>query len=169
MAAWARWYAMQLRAEISKRMGKDLSEAECKQNVELCHAALKELAKAYFWQKCLLKQHPDVEDRTDEIIRMNEDYHSTLDTLEDMESYAYKKKRIEEEIEKYEREEEIRKQEWEREERRRKLAHVEEMGVLFGVEAEAYALARDFKEEINEDPWLYCQITDIDPWLKNVL
>ena len=39
-------YAMQLRAEISKRMGKDLSEAECKQNVKLCHAALKELAKA---------------------------------------------------------------------------------------------------------------------------
>ena len=100
---------------------------------------------------------------------MNEDYHSTLDTLEHMESYAYREKRIEEEIEKAEREEEIQLREWEREKRRSKLDHAEFVGVVFGVEAEAYVLARDFKEEINEHPWLYCQITDIDPWLKNVL
>ena len=162
-------YAMQLRDKISKHMGKDLSPAECKQNVELCSEALKELGKAYFWQKCLLKQHPDAEDRTDEILRMQEDYHSTLDTLNDLESYAYKKKRIDEEIEKTEREDEIRNREWERNERSSKLAHAAFVGMVFGIEAEAYALARDFKEEINEDPWLYCQITDIDPWLKNVL
>lgn len=49
------------------------------------------------------------------------------------------------------------------------LRNAEMMGVIFGAEMEAYLLARDFAEEIKEDPWLYCAITDVDPWLVNIL
>ena len=49
------------------------------------------------------------------------------------------------------------------------LRNAEMMGVIFGAEMEAYLLARDFAEEIKEDPWLYCALTDVDPWLVNIL
>lgn len=44
------------------------------------------------------------------------------------------------------------------------LRNAEMMGVIFGAEMEAYLLARDFAEEIKEDPWLYCALTDVAPW-----
>ena len=163
------FYAMQLREEISKSMDKDLTEAECRQKLELCHEALKEIGKAYFWQKCILKQNPEAEDRTEEIIQMNNDYYGIQEVLNDRESYAYKKKRIEEDLEKIECQEAIKRRDYERREKKNKLRNAAFVGMVFGVEAEAYMLARAFKKEINEDPWLYCQITDIDPWLKNIL
>ena len=49
------------------------------------------------------------------------------------------------------------------------LRNAEMMGVIFGAEMEAYLLARDFAEEIKEEPWLYCALTDVDPWLVNIL
>ena len=51
----------------------------------------------------------------------------------------------------------------------RRSAECRDDGSHFGAEMEAYLLARDFAEEIKEDPWLYCALTDVDPWLVNIL
>ena len=92
-----------------------------------------------------------------------------LDSLEDLKHYAEKKKRIDAEIERAEEEHAREAALYAQKKKEDALRNAEMMGVIFGAEMEAYLLARDFAEEIKEDPWLYCALTDVDPWLVNIL
>ena len=100
---------------------------------------------------------------------MQKELYVYLDSLEDLKHYAEKKKRIDAEIEKAEEEHAREAALYAQKKKEDALRNAEMMGVIFGAEMEAYLLARDFAEEIKEDPWLYCALTDVDPWLVNIL
>ena len=128
-----------------------------------------ETGKAIFWQKCISRQPKKNDKEVNQMYEVQKELYVYLDSLEDLKHYAEKKKRIDAEIERAEEEHAREAALYAQKKKEDALRNAEMMGVIFGAEMEAYLLARDFAEEIKEDPWLYCALTDVDPWLVNIL
>ena len=140
-----------------------------KARIEACREAILETGKAIFWQKCISRQPEKNDKEVNQMYEVQKELYVYLDSLEDLKHYAEKKKRIDAEIEKAEEEHAREAALYAQQKKEDALRNAEMMGVIFGAEMEAYLLARDFAEEIKEDPWLYCALTDVDPWLVNIL
>ena len=147
-------YAEKLKKEAIDNLKSEQRPEAYPSRIEACREAILETGKAIFWQKCISRQPEKNDKEVNQMYEVQKELYVYLDSLEDLKHYAEKKKRIDAEIEKAEED---------------ALRNAEMMGVIFGAEMEAYLLARDFAEEIKEDPWLYCALTDVDPWLVNIL
>lgn len=128
-----------------------------------------ENGKGNFLAKMYFQTAGENDKEVNQMYEVQKELYVYLDSLEDLKHYAEKKKRIDAEIEKAEEEHAREAALYAQKKKEDALRNAEMMGVIFGAEMEAYLLARDFAEEIKEDPWLYCALTDVDPWLVNIL
>lgn len=162
-------YAEKLKKEASSDLQSEQQPETYKSRIEACREAILETGKAIFWQKCVSRQPKKNDKEVNQMYEVQKELYVYLDSLEDLKHYAEKKKRIDAEIEKAEEEHAREAALYAQQKKEDVLRNAEMMGVIFGAEMEAYLLARDFAEEIKEDPWLYCALTDVDPWLVNIL
>ena len=161
--------AEKLKKEASSDLQSEQQPETYKSRIEACREAILETGKAIFWQKCISRQPEKNDKEVNQMYEVQKELYVYLDSLEDLKHYAEKKKRIDAEIEKAEEEHAREAALYAQKKKEDALRNAEMMGVIFGAEMEAYLLARDFAEEIKEDPWLYCALTDVDPWLVNIL
>ena len=147
-------YAVCRKAE--KRSISDLQSEQqpetYKSRIEACREAILETGKAIFWQKCISRQPEKNDKEVNQMYEVQKELYVYLDSLEDLKHYAEKKKRIDAEIEKAEEEHAREAALYAQQKKEDALRNAEMMGVIFGAEMEAYLLARDFAEEIKEDP-----------------
>ena len=162
-------YAEKLKKEAISDLQSEQQPETYKSRIEACREAILETGKAIFWQKCISRQPEKNDKEVNQMYEVQKELYVYLDSLEDLKHYAEKKKRIDAEIEKAEEEHAREAALYAQQKKEDALRNAEMMGVIFGAEMEAYLLARDFAEEIKEDPWLYCALTDVDPWLVNIL
>jgi gamma-glutamylcyclotransferase (GGCT)/AIG2-like uncharacterized protein YtfP len=162
-------YTEKLKKEASSDLQSEQQPETYKSRIETCREAILETGKAIFWQKCISRQPKKNDKEVNQMYEVQKELYVYLDSLEDLKHYAEKKKRIDAEIEKAEEEHAREAALYAQKKKEDALRNAEMMGVIFGAEMEAYLLARDFAEEIKEDPWLYCALTDVDPWLVNIL
>lgn len=162
-------YAEKLKKEAISDLQSEQQPETYKSRIEACREAILETGKAIFWQKCISRQPEKNDKEVNQMYEVQKKLYVYLDSLEDLKHYAEKKKRIDAEIEKAEEEHAREAALYAQQKKEDALRNAEMMGVIFGAEMEAYLLARDFAEEIKEDPWLYCALTDVDPWLVNIL
>lgn len=162
-------YAEKLKKEAISDLQSEQQPETYKSRIEACREAILETGKAIFWQKCISRQPEKNDKEVNQMYEVQKELYVYLDSLEDLKHYAEKKKRIDAEIEKAEEEHAREAALYAQKKKEDALRNAEMMGVIFGAEMEAYLLARDFAEEIKEDPWLYCALTDVDPWLVNIL
>ena len=161
--------AEKLKKEAISDLQSEQQPETYKSRIEACREAILETGKAIFWQKCISRQPEKNDKEVNQMYEVQKELYVYLDSLEDLKHYAEKKKRIDAEIEKAEEEHAREAALYAQQKKEDALRNAEMMGVIFGAEMEAYLLARDFAEEIKEDPWLYCALTDVDPWLVNIL
>ena len=161
--------AEKLKKEAISDLQSEQQPETYKSRIEACREAILETGKAIFWQKCISRQPEKNDKEVNQMYEVQKELYVYLDSLEDLKHYAEKKKRIDAEIEKAEEEHAREAALYAQKKKEDALRNAEMMGVIFGAEMEAYLLARDFAEEIKEDPWLYCALTDVDPWLVNIL
>ena len=161
--------AEKLKKEAISDLQSEQQPETYKSRIEACREAILETGKAIFWQKCISRQPEKNDKEVNQMYEVQKKLYVYLDSLEDLKHYAEKKKRIDAEIEKAEEEHAREAALYAQQKKEDALRNAEMMGVIFGAEMEAYLLARDFAEEIKEDPWLYCALTDVDPWLVNIL
>ena len=161
--------AEKLKKEAISDLQSEQQPETYKSRIEACREAILETGKAIFWQKCISRQPEKNDKEVNQMYEVQKKLYVYLDSLEDLKHYAEKKKRIDAEIEKAEEEHAREAALYAQQKKEDALQNAEMMGVIFGAEMEAYLLARDFAEEIKEDPWLYCALTDVDPWLVNIL
>ena len=161
--------AEKLKKEAISNLQSEQQPETYKSRIEACREAILETGKAIFWQKCISRQPEKNDKEVNQMYEVQKKLYVYLDSLEDLKHYAEKKKRIDAEIEKAEEEHAREAALYAQQKKEDALRNAEMMGVIFGAEMEAYLLARDFAEEIKEDPWLYCALTDVDPWLVNIL
>ena len=161
--------AEKLKKEAISDLQSEQKPETYKSRIEACREAILETGKAIFWQKCISRQPEKNDKEVNQMYEVQKELYVYLDSLEDLKHYAEKKKRIDAEIEKAEEEHAREAALYAQQKKEDALRNAEMMGVIFGAEMEAYLLARDFAEEIKEDPWLYCALTDVDPWLVNIL
>ena len=161
--------AEKLKKEAISDLQSEQQPETYKSRIEACREAILETGKAIFWQKCISRQPEKNDKEVNQMYEVQKKLYVYLDSLEDLKHYAEKKKRIDAEIEKAEEEHAREAALYAQKKKEDALRNAEMMGVIFGAEMEAYLLARDFAEEIKEDPWLYCALTDVDPWLVNIL
>ena len=162
-------YAEKLKKEAISDLQSEQQPETYKSRIEACREAILKTGKAIFWQKCISRQPEKNDKEVNQMYEVQKELYVYLDSLEDLKHYAEKKKRIDAEIEKAEEEHAREAALYAQKKKEDALRNAEMMGVIFGAEMEAYLLARDFAEEIKEDPWLYCALTDVDPWLVNIL
>lgn len=162
-------YAEKLKKEASSDLQSEQQPETYKSRIETCREAILETGKAIFWQKCISRQPEKNDKEVNQMYKVQKELYVYLDSLEDLKHYAEKKKRIDAEIEKAEEAHAREAALYAQQKKEDALRNAEMMRVIFGAEMEAYLLARDFAEEIKEDPWLYCALTDVDPWLVNIL
>ena len=161
--------AEKLKKEAISDLQSEQQPETYKSRIEACREAILETGKAIFWQKCISRQPEKNDKEVNQMYEVQKELYVHLDSLEDLKHYAEKKKRIDAEIERAEEEHAREAALYAQQKKEDALRNAEMMGVIFGAEMEAYLLARDFAEEIKEDPWLYCALTDVDPWLVNIL
>ena len=161
--------AEKLKKEAISDLQSEQQPETYKSRIEACREAILETGKAIFWQKCISRQPEKNDKEVNQMYEVQKELYVYLDSLEDLKHYAEKKKRIDAEIEKAEEEHAREAALYAQQKKEDALRNAEMMGVIFEAEMEAYLLARDFAEEIKEDPWLYCALTDVDPWLVNIL
>ena len=162
-------YAEKLKKEAIDNLKSEQRPEAYPSRIEACREAILETGKAIFWQKCISRQPEKNDKEVNQMYEVQKELYVYLDSLEDLKHYAEKKKRIDAEIERAEEEHAREAALYAQKKKEDALRTAEMMGVIFGAEMEAYLLARDFAEEIKEDPWLYCALTDVDPWLVNIL
>ena len=162
-------YAEKLKKEAIDNLKSEQRPEAYPSRIEACREAILETGKAIFWQKCISRQPEKNDKEVNQMYEVQKELYVYLDSLEDLKHYAEKKKRIDAEIEKAEEEHAREAALYAQKKKEDALRNAEMMGVIFGAEMEAYLLARDFAEEIKEDPWLYCALADVDPWLVNIL
>ena len=162
-------YVEKLKKEAMGDLKSEQRPESYRSRIEACREAIQETGKAIFWQKCISRQPEKNDKEVNQMYKVQKELYVYLDSLKDLKHYAEKKERIDAEIEKAEEEHAREAALYAQKKKEAALRNAEMMGVIFGAEMEAYLLARDFAEEIKEDPWLYCALTDVDPWLANIL